>query len=456
MTWNRYMEDFTHKTKQEVLGKNGFALFPFVREMGAADFVKRALAGEYFSGLNFPFRIPESGRLGWFSAWTGPLRDADGHIIGTLSTVRDITKRKQTDAALRESNEFSRQILEHTSEGIVVCDREFKTLLWNPFMEQMSGLTADQVRGKSLLDLFPSMRKQGFDGFCERALLGETCSTHDIAYEVPGAKKAGWVVASFGPLRNSEKKIIGIFANVREISERRERENELRRLSASLLQLQDRERRRIARDLHDSLGQSVLAVNLNLAVLDRVSAVLDEPTNRALRETREIMDHFVSEIRSLAYVLHSPVLDELGLGSAIEEFGTGFGERSGVHVEVEIGQQIGRLPQEIEMALFRIVQECLANIQRHSGSPTARIRLNRDDHQLTIEVADQGRWKSRNVDTQPQPGSERLGVGILGMRERVRELGGTLEIKSGPEGTTVSAALPLQEETLHGNADPDC
>jgi len=197
--------------------------------------------------------------------------------------------------------------------------------------------------------------------------------------------------------------------------------------------------------LHDSFAQRVLAVNLNLALLEQNAGALDERAKRALAETREIMDSFAKEIRSLSYVLHPPVLDELGLASAIEETASGFSERSGIHMEVEIQPETERLPQDAEVALFRIVQQALANVQRHSGSPTVKIRLAQNDGRLVLEIADRGQWKIRKPEKGSKAEPERLGVGIPGMRERIRQLGGNLEIKSGASGTTVRAVLSLNQ-----------
>jgi len=455
VTWNPFMESLTNVKKDAAVGKKAVELFPFLRDQGIEDLAKRALAGEYISGWDYRFQISATGKTGWVSISTGPLLDGKGNIIGTVSTLRDITERKQMEAAIRESSEFNRQVIESTGEGISVCDRDERILLWNPFMEEITGLCAEAVLGKRPPDLFPYLRAQGIDTYFERALRGETCTTPGFRYGSPAARKSGWAVSRFAPLRNSKGEIIGVLSNLREVTESKEREEELQRLSARLLQSQDEERRRIARDLHDSFAQRVLAVNLNLALLNQSAGSLDERAKRSLGETREIMDSFAKEIRSLSYVLHPPVLDELGLASAIEEMASGFSERSGIHVDVETGPQAERLPLDAEVALFRIVQEALANVQRHSGSRRAKIRLTRDDHQLLLEVVDQGRWNGRKSAKAPKTEAQRLGVGILGMRERIRQLGGVLQIKSDAEGTTVRAVVPLNEETQTANANSD-
>jgi signal transduction histidine kinase len=183
-----------------------------------------------------------------------------------------------------------------------------------------------------------------------------------------------------------------------------------------------------------------------LAQLRKSGGTLNREGQRVLAEARSIMRGLAREIRSLSYLLHPPVLDELGLTSAIEEYASGFSRRSGIRADVEISSEIGRLPQDIETALFRIIQESVGNIQRHSGSAIAKIRLKRELSRLTLEVSDQGHgFSSENLKEEPVRPSA-LGVGILGMRDRMRQLGGRLEIRSGTSGTTVSAAVPLGAE----------
>jgi signal transduction histidine kinase len=160
------------------------------------------------------------------------------------------------------------------------------------------------------------------------------------------------------------------------------------------------------------------------------------------------------EIRSLSYLLHPPGLDELGLAAAIEEYAGGFSQRSGIDVELDLSSEVGRLPQESETALFRIVQEALGNIQKHSGSSKSKIRLVRDSGHNVLEVTDAGRgMPARNLKKKLVAQSP-LGVGILGMRERMRQLGGRIEISSGSWGTTVKAMLPLRGEVHDVSSHP--
>jgi signal transduction histidine kinase len=215
----------------------------------------------------------------------------------------------------------------------------------------------------------------------------------------------------------------------------------LRELSARLLHLQDEERRRIARELHDSVGQMLVALTMNLsAVRDDVERLTK--TAAALNDSENLVREMSSEVRTISHLLHPPLLDEAGLSSALQWYVDGFARRSGIKVELDLPDDLGRLSSELETAIFRVVQECLTNIHRHSASPVAKIQLRRRDHQLLVEVEDEGKGippeKQEKMASAGAPG-----VGIRGMRERIRQLGGTLEIHSNGAGTTVTGWLPV-------------
>jgi CheY-like chemotaxis protein/anti-sigma regulatory factor (Ser/Thr protein kinase) len=211
-----------------------------------------------------------------------------------------------------------------------------------------------------------------------------------------------------------------------------------------LLQLQDEERRRIARDLHDTTGQKVAALSMSL---DRVARLLDTRNperQEALEEGREIVRMIGEEIRTLSYLLHPPLLDESGLGSAIRWYAEGFQKRSGIHLNVNIAPDTGRLSTEIEMALFRVVQESLTNVHRYSGSPDAEISVTSTPNAVKLEVIDHGKGIEAGTARVRVEGIAALGVGIPGMRERLRQLGGQLEVDFGRDGTRVTASVPLK------------
>jgi signal transduction histidine kinase len=197
-----------------------------------------------------------------------------------------------------------------------------------------------------------------------------------------------------------------------------------------------------------------LTINLNLAQLGRSAGIHGKRARQVLAETRDTVRDLSREIRSLSYLLHPPLLDELGLASAIEEYVKGFSQRSGIRFRFEMSSDVGRMSKESEMALFRIVQEALGNIQKHSGSTTGRIRLTRGIDEIILDITDAGHGMVGENSRKRRASSGTLGVGILGMRERMRQLGGRLEITSGSWGTTVKAVLPLRSEDNNGSSHP--
>src|SRR5580693_904566 len=222
-------------------------------------------------------------------------------------------------------------------------------------------------------------------------------------------------------------------------------ETSLRQLSARLLQLQDEERRRIARDLHDVTGQKIAILSMSLDRLRRLVHSKNDDVNDALEESRDTVRKIGEEIRTLSYLLHPPLLDESGLASAVRWYAEGFQKRSGIHLTVDIPPGLGRLSTEVETALFRVVQESLTNVHRYSGSPNAEIRIFAKDGQVHLEVVDHGRGIEAGAAPVLIEGIGSLGVGIPGMRERLRQLGGQLEVDFGTNGTRVVAIVPLKK-----------
>ncbi len=215
----------------------------------------------------------------------------------------------------------------------------------------------------------------------------------------------------------------------------------LRDLSARLMQLQDDERRRIARELHDSVGQMLAALGMNLAAVGTDIERLTKTAN-AVNDSAALVQELSREVRTISHLLHPPLLDEAGLASALHWYVEGFAERSKIKVDLEVPADFERLARESETAIFRTVQECLTNIHRHSESPTARIRITASDGHVSVEVEDRGKGippeKQFELASTGTPG-----VGIRGMRERLRQLGGSLDIHSNGKGTVVVARLPV-------------
>jgi two-component system NarL family sensor kinase len=257
------------------------------------------------------------------------------------------------------------------------------------------------------------------------------------------------ISVTISPVKDAQGRIIGASKVARDITAGKRMERVLREaeLSGRLLQLQDEERRRVARELHDGVGQLLAALHLNVRKIADEKASLSPRTAQSLEENSALIDQALSEIRTISHLLHPPLLDELGLSLALSEYVGGFGERSNIRVGLDVPGNLGRMPRDVELSLFRIVQECLTNIYRHSGSATASVRLSHSPGEIQLEVSDQGRGMSREIQENFFAGRG-SGVGLRGMRERIRQLGGSLQIYSNGDGTSVHVRLPVDEERV--------
>lgn len=236
-----------------------------------------------------------------------------------------------------------------------------------------------------------------------------------------------------------------------EIERRVQTEEMLRKLSARILTLQDDERRRLGRELHDSAGQLLAALHINLGIIAQRTQ-RDPAVAAKVADSASLADQVISEIRTLSYLLHPPMLDEAGLASAVEWYVRGFSERSKIAVRAEVDPGLPRFSREIETAIFRIVQESLVNIHRHSGSRTAFVSLKSDPRSVALTVRDEGCGIPEDTLSHLESGDADVGVGIGGMRERARQLGGTIAFRRANPGTVVEMVLPLKRSIASHSA----
>jgi signal transduction histidine kinase len=247
------------------------------------------------------------------------------------------------------------------------------------------------------------------------------------------------VVASrWTTLRDHNGKPVGSLEINTDVTARRRAEEAARSLSGRILTLQDDERRRIARGLHDSLGQYLAALAMKLDLLSTQGG----KRAKSILECSQLVEQCLSETRTISHLLHPPLLDEAGIGSAVRLYVDGFAQRSGIQVHLDLPPELDRLQEDIEIALFRAVQEALTNVHRHSGSSSVYICINLDAEQVRLEIKDNGRGIPKKHLTLLTEGDAGSGVGIAGMRERVRELRGSLEIQSDKTGTRVLIVIP--------------
>ena len=263
---------------------------------------------------------------------------------------------------------------------------------------------------------------------------------------------------SYHPMRNVAGEVEGILVHSVEVTEQviarnqlearvkertfelEEAEERLRALNSRLLRAQDDERRRLARELHDSAGQILAALSMSLIPLEQELSHQNQELTKLASSSIALVDELSKELRTMSHLLHPPLLDEAGLKSALRWYVEGFAERSGVQVDLQLDGELPRLSQEFETTIFRIVQESLTNIHRHSGSKSAALRIEHRLGNTRVEIRDEGRGIAQFDYSKNRP--LKVGVGIQGMQERVRQLRGEFEIKSGKSGTTVVVVLP--------------
>jgi len=230
----------------------------------------------------------------------------------------------------------------------------------------------------------------------------------------------------------------------------RKAEECLRELTTRTLKLQDDQARRIARELHDSAGQYLAAIQMNLSALERDSSSLTTLQAKRISDSIEMVTCCTSEIRTMSYLLHPPLLDEMGLPTALAGYADGFAERSGIRVELDITKDFERLPTDSETGLFRIVQQSLANIHRHSGSRVAKVTIRQDPEGITLKISDEGCGIAPELLKEINSGTGLIGVGMAGMRERTRIMKGQFHVSSSLKGTIIEISLPFIDATDHG------
>jgi PAS domain S-box-containing protein len=282
--------------------------------------------------------------------------------------------------------------------------------------------------------------------------LSEIESRDEWEGEIRHTKKDGSriiVVSRWAKIRDSNGNLSGWLEINTDITSRKSAEDAARALSGRILTLQDEERRRIAKGLHDSLGQYLAALKMNLDGFPSPTP----PQAAIVSESAEIVDKCLTETRTISHLLHPPLLDESGFGSAARWYAEGFSRRSGIEVNLELPQELMRLHPDVEIALFRAVQECLTNIHKHANGSSVDIRMTQDAKRVRLEISDNGHGMTKERLHRLLQGTAEIGVGIAGMRERFRELGGSLEIRSNRKGTTVIVTAPVPQGTAIGSAE---
>ncbi|MEJ2007622.1 MAG: PAS domain S-box protein [Acidobacteriota bacterium] len=432
---NPSFESITGYPKESVTEERVLAVFPQIHAYWVERLGQVALTGEsiHFEGYSDVFKK-------YFDVTAFRPRPRHFAIV-----FADITERKEAEQRLEEAERKYHSIFENAMEGIFQVREDGSLLTANPAMARILGYGTtrqfmEEVRNLEQRLYIEPRHPSGFI-----PLLRQQGAISE--FEAQMRRKDGtliWVMGSAYGVRDDNGKVLYYEGTLRDVTEHKKAEEVLRRLSSQLLHAQDDERRRIARELHDSTGQYLSALSMNLSWMAQPTLALDAQVRAVVRESIDLVKRALSEIRNFSYLLHPPVLDEYGLCAALRWYVHGFSQRSGINVELDVPLDLPRLPRQVETALFRVVQECLTNVHRHSGSTRAKILLYQKAGSLLLEVSDKGHGISAGGDGHQAADGERIGVGIAGIRERVRELGGRLEIDSGARGTVVRVSLPLE------------
>ena len=407
-----------------------------------------------------------------------PIRDKRGAVIGVVNFFHDISKRKQSE---RMTGHLA-AIVDSSDDAIIGKNLDGVITSWNRGAERLFGYSPEEAIGQNILIIIPRDRWSEEQKLLAQLKRGERVDHFETVRLRKDGKSIDMSV-TISPVKDAAGRVIGASKVGRDISERKQTEARLiefhdhlelrvgerttelqeknrellrqtdliRDLSGRLLQVQDEERRRIARELHDSAGQLLAAINMNISKVAREKEKLSPSAAKCVEENANLVEQALVEIRTMSHLLHPPLLDEVGLESAIRGFIEGFAKRSKIDVNLVVAPGFERLSPDQEIAIFRVVQECLTNVHRHSGSRKAEVRLARRHGCIHLEVSDEG--KGIPLDKQLDLNSPAtLGVGFRGMRERIRQLGGTLQVHSKGHGTTVEATLPIERvRTQQGN-----
>jgi len=390
--------------------------------------------------------------------------------LRTIAQLQQRAEVLESKLTLQESEDRFRLIVEGVQDyAIFMLDRDGHVRSWNKGAKRIKGYDSAEIIGKHFSCFYPEEDLRNGKPAWELEVAAKEGRFEDEGWRLRKDGSRFWANVIITAIRDDAGQLIGFGKVTRdftermrmertlqeEVAQRREAElhlqtseKSLRELSLHLLRTQDEERRRIGRDLHDSLGQCLTALKIKLDTLASPTGRKHDEAASEIAECVRLAEESLKEVRTIAYLMYPPMLEEMGLASAIRWYVDGFSARSGINTTFEVDHDLGRLQRDVELALFRVLQESLTNVHRHSGSQTAHIRLLMSNGTVTLEVTDSGKGiPSGLLEQSGQDWTGALGVGLRGMNERMRQLGGSLEVVSTEKGTAVSASVPAAESS---------
>ncbi len=456
VSWNPAARRMFGYSAKEMIGRSILTLVPPERLAQSRKLMAAVRRGQRLQHIEAEAMRKDGTRIP-FVVTVSPVRNEEGKLVGASVIARDIIQRKRADARIRYERDRAQRYLDIAEVIILVLDRRGRIVLLNRKGCEVLGWGQDECR---LLhrDWFSNCvprvyRRQARENFRRRLSQEPAGPRH---YESPVLTRSGQerlIAWHSRVLRDEDGRAIGKLISGEDVTERRAAEEALRQFPGRLLQVRDEERRRIARELHDSTAQRLAFLITQLGRAQRLGAQANGNAARLLREARAAAGQALREVRSLAYLLHPPLLEEMGLVSALRVYIAGLQKHNKMQIDLDIAARLDRFPRNIELCAFRIVQEALSNALRHSRSRSARVQLVREPGSLVVKVIDRGRGLPRVDGGQSQVMGRRVGLGLAGMRERVSLVDGRLEIRSGKSGTTVTAVIPvsgkIREDDTH-------
>jgi PAS domain S-box-containing protein len=451
-SWNMSAERIFGYTPEEAIGQHVTLIIPPERHAEESDILDRVRRGERVDHFH-TVRRRKDGSLLDVSLTISPVRDSSGRVIGASKVARDITAQKQSEQALRESEQRFRVITDASPIMVWMAGTDKLCYYFNKGWLDFVGRTLEQESGNGWAE---NVHPEDFD-HCLQIYVSNFDARRPFEMEYRMRHHTGqyrWILDRGVPRYAPDGMFEGYVGGCLDIHDQKEAAEKVRIADdmTRLMKAQDEERRRIARELHDSAGQTLAVLGMNLAQLVHRAESIAPELAREGKEIEAIVQQLHREIRTASYLLHPPLLDESGLASALNWYVEGLAERSHVAITLDVADNVGRLPSDMELAIFRLVQECLTNIHRHSGSKTALIRVGRDGESVRIEVQDHGKGISAERLSEIQ--SHGSGVGIRGIRERIRHFHGEMKIESNRSGTSVMVSIPMPKEPCSSESEP--
>lgn len=456
-TWNAGAERIKGYKSSEIIGKHFSIFYPEedARSGKPEALLKKALQNGFVQDEGW--RVRADGSKFWANVTITPVKDGAGKLLGFGKVTRDLTERKRAEIALQRSEVRSRLFIEGVQDyAIFMLDPEGHVSTWNTGAERIKGYKASEIIGQHFSRFYPEEDLKWGKPAWELEIVKRDGRFEDEGWRVRKDGSRFWANVIITAIKDHSGNLLGFSKVTRDFTERmharraledsqrklQESERSLRGLSQQVLRAQDEERRRIGREIHDSLGQYLAALKIKLDMM--MSA---PPTEEEMTECGRLVDECTKEVRTISYLLYPPMLEEMGLKSAIPWYIEGFSKRSGIRTTFQISNDYQRLARDTELVLFRVLQEGLTNVQRHSGSPTVDIAISQSPDNLVMTVTDHGKGLPAEIlEKSAQDWMGSLGVGLRGMSERLKQIDGSLEISSDKKGTQLRATVPLKKQ----------